>query len=76
MTLETLHTVEDKSNKTVVIMSSMDPRIANADRFRVISDLTRDFDYAGFVYKDKWGAPWRLKNAELECLVDAMEKWS
>lgn len=76
MTLETLHTVEDRSNKTIVIMSSHDPRIANTDRFRTISPLTRDFDYAGFVYKDQWGAPWRLKSAELECLVDAMEKWS
>lgn len=74
MTLETLHTVEHLPTKKVVIMSSLDERMEHPD-YRTISPLTRDFDYAGFVYKDQWGAPWRLKSAELECLVGAMEKW-
>ena len=74
MTLETLHTVEHLPTMKIVIMSSLDERMTDP-QYRVISELTRDLGYTGFVYKDKWGAPWRLKSTELECLVDAMEKW-
>lgn len=75
MTLETLHTAENLTTGKIVLLSSLDPRMADENRFRVISPVTRDLDYAGFVYKDKWGGVWRMDNA-LEDISNAMEKWA
>jgi len=75
MTLETLHTVEHLPSKKIVMMSSLDARMEDPN-YRPISNLTRDLDYVGFVYKDKWGGVWRLKSTELEDISNAMEKWS
>ena len=75
MTLDTLHTAEELATKKILILSSLDARLDDATRFRVISPLTRDLGYSGFVYKDKWGGVWRQSN-ELEDISNAMEKWS
>jgi len=75
MTLETLHTVEVRATKKIIIMSELDPRMEDRETYRVISHLVRDFDYKGFVYKDAWGGVWR-HSEEVENISNAMEKWS